>query len=44
MRQFKIIVELTVANIYDPERQQEVSFLVDTGATRARISQKIADD
>jgi len=38
-----IYLELTVANIKDPERQQEVSFLVDTGATRTWISQEIAD-
>jgi len=39
-----VYLELTVANIHDLERQQEVSFLVDTGATRAWITQKIADD
>ena len=38
-----IYLELTVANIKDPERQQEVSFLVDTGATRSWISKEIAD-
>ena len=39
-----VYLELTVANIHDLERQQEVSFLVDAGATRAWITQKIADD
>jgi len=39
-----IYLELTVSNIHDPERQREISFLVDTGATRAWISKKDADD
>lgn len=39
-----IYLELTVANIRDPERQQEIAFLVGTGATRAWIPQQIADD
>jgi len=39
-----VYLELTVANIHEAERQQEISFLVDTGATRARITQEIADD
>ena len=39
----EVFLELTVANIQAPERQQSVSFLVDTGATRAWISQEIAD-
>ncbi|MFQ5794055.1 MAG: aspartyl protease family protein [Candidatus Bipolaricaulia bacterium] len=38
-----IYLKLTVANINDPERQQEVSFLVDTGATRAWVSKEIAE-
>jgi len=38
-----LYLELTVANIQDPERQQEISFLVDTGATRAWIPQTVAD-
>ena len=38
-----IYLELTIANIKDPERQQAVSFLVDTGATRAWIPKEIAD-
>jgi len=39
-----VYLELTVANIHDLDRQQDISFLVDTGATRAWITQKIADD
>ena len=39
-----IFLELTIANIHDLERQQEVSFLVDTGATRAWIPKAIADE
>ncbi len=38
-----IYLTLTIANIKDPERQQKVSFLVDTGPTRAWISEEIAD-
>jgi len=38
-----IYLELTIANIKDPERQQEVPFLVDTGATRAWVSKEIAE-
>jgi len=38
-----IYLELTIANIGDPERRREVLFLVDTGATRAWVSQEIAD-
>ncbi len=38
-----IYLKLTIANIKDPGRQQEVSFLVDTGATRAWVSKEIAD-
>ncbi len=38
----EIYLKLTVANIKDQKRQQEVSFLVDTGATRAWVSQEIA--
>ena len=37
-----IYIDLTIANIDDPERQQEVSFLVDTGATRAWVSEEVA--
>lgn len=36
-------LDLTVTNIHDPERRQEVSFLVDTGATRAWIPEEIAE-
>lgn len=39
----EIYPNLTVRNIKDPNRQQEVSFLVDAGATRAWVSQEIAD-
>lgn len=39
----EIYLDLIIANIKDPERQQEVSFLVDTGATRAWVPQEIAE-
>ncbi len=39
----EMYLELTVANINDMEQQQEVSFFVDTGATRAWIPQEIAE-
>lgn len=39
----EVYLELTIANIKDPERQQRVSFLVDTGATRAWVSKEIAE-
>jgi len=39
----EIYLELTVMNIKDPERQKQVSFLVDTGSTRAWVSKEIAD-
>ena len=38
-----IYLELAIANIKDPQRQQRVSFLVDTGATRAWVSKEIAE-
>jgi predicted aspartyl protease len=38
-----IYLELTTANIKDPELQQEISFLVDIGATRAWIPEEVAD-
>jgi predicted aspartyl protease len=38
-----IYLKLAIANIKDPQRQKEISFLVDTGASRAWISQEIAD-
>jgi clan AA aspartic protease len=37
-----LFLELTIASVTDVQRQQEVSFLVDTGATRAWIPQEIA--
>lgn len=39
-----IFLELTIANIRNMERQKEVSFFVDTGATRSWIPQEIADE
>ena len=39
-----IYLELNIANIHDLERQKEISFLVDTGSTRAWIPKKIADE
>jgi predicted aspartyl protease len=39
-----IYLELIIANVQDLERQKEVSFLVDTGATRAWIPKQIADE
>ncbi len=39
----EIYLKLTIANIQDPQRKREISFLVDTGASRAWISQEIAD-
>ncbi|MBT9163291.1 MAG: hypothetical protein DDT24_00197 [Chloroflexi bacterium] len=39
----EIYLKLTIANIKDPERQQETLFLVDTGATRAWVSKEIAE-
>jgi predicted aspartyl protease len=38
-----IYLELIVSNVADPERQREVSFLVDTGATRAWLPQDMAE-
>ena len=38
-----IFLELTIANIKEPERRKALSFLVDTGATRAWIPQELAD-
>lgn len=37
-----IYLKIFVANIREPQRQQEVCFLVDTGATRAWVSQEVA--
>ncbi|MDZ7304721.1 MAG: aspartyl protease family protein [candidate division KSB1 bacterium] len=39
-----IYLELTVANLKDLEKQKEITFLVDTGSTRAWIPQKDADE
>lgn len=39
-----IYLELNIANIHDLERQKEISFLVDTGSTRAWIPKKLADE
>ncbi|MEW6368524.1 MAG: retroviral-like aspartic protease family protein [Acidobacteriota bacterium] len=39
-----IYLELTVANIANLERQREISFLVDTGATRAWIPEAVAGE
>ena len=39
----EMYLELAIANIKHPERWQEVSFLVDTGATRAWVSKEIAE-
>lgn len=39
-----LYLELTIANLHDMERQKEISFLVDTGATRAWISEKMANE
>jgi len=38
-----IYLELTLANIKDPQCQRKVSFLVDTEATRAWVSKEIAE-
>ncbi len=39
----EMYLELTVANINNMEQQEEVSFFIDTGATRSWIPQEIAD-
>lgn len=39
-----IYLELTVANLHNLERQREIPFLVDTGATRAWLPQRIAEE
>lgn len=39
-----IYLEITVANLRDLEKQKEISFLVDTGATRAWIPKEIAEE
>lgn len=40
----EIYLELVIANIRDFECQKEVSFLVDTGSTRAWIPSTLADE
>jgi len=40
----EIYLELTIANIEDRRRQKELPFLVDTGATRAWVSQQVAKE
>ena len=39
-----IYLELTIANIHNTEQQKEISFLVDTGTTRAWIPKQVADE
>lgn len=39
-----IYLKLNIANINDLQRQKEISFPVDTGATRAWISQELAEE
>jgi len=39
----EMYLELIVANMNNIERQEEVSFFIDTGATRSWIPQEIAD-
>lgn len=39
-----IYIELTIINDSDFEKQREIQFLVDTGATRAWIPQEIATE
>ena len=38
-----IFVKFTIASIQEPDRKLEVSFLVDTGATRAWIPEELAE-
>jgi predicted aspartyl protease len=40
----EIFLKLNIANIKDLQRQKEISFLVDTGATKAWISQELAEE
>ncbi len=40
----EIYLDLTIANIEDRRRQKDVSFLVDTGASRAWIPQQLAKE
>lgn len=39
----ELLLELTVSNVREPERHRQISFLVDTGATRAWIPQEVAE-
>jgi len=39
----EMYLELNIANIHNMEQQQEVSFFVDTGATRSWVPQEIAE-
>jgi predicted aspartyl protease len=39
----EMYLDLTIANITDMTRQEEVSFFIDTGATRSWIPQEIAE-
>ncbi len=39
----EIYLELSVANIKNPERQQVISFLVDTGTSRTWVSKEFTD-
>ncbi len=39
----EMYIELTVANINNMEQQEEVSFFIDTGASRSWIPREIAD-
>jgi predicted aspartyl protease len=38
----EIFLELSIANIRDSSRQQEIEFLVESGATRSWVSKEIA--
>lgn len=40
----EIYLDLTIANIHDLSKQKEISFLVDTGATRAWIPENVANE
>jgi clan AA aspartic protease len=39
-----VYINITVINDSDPEKQREVQFLADTGATRAWIPEEIAEE
>ena len=39
-----IYLEFTIANIKNLEKQKEISFIVDTGSTRAWIPQEVAGE